>query len=470
MSPSLPAWRRRTPRRAPLRRPRPRHRATTRSSATARRRVTRTTGPARRPQQRPAQPGQGVRLGRLERVRHAAIAHAGPGREGHRHRAAGRPGSGRPAVPRPEPGPVRHRRRIRGQDGQAHGQADRHRQRSSLLRQRFGDLPAGHDGLVSVLVQQGQRGPRDLVAVAQHQRPAAGHDRRDDAAYAAALKPTPGSPPTRRSRRRSPRSPCPMPNGPARGPRTRCRHRTDPANPTAFATYVDARDRRRARTRGPGRLRLRQPDVGGVPGHSAAVLPAAGTDPRVVWCFAPRPGCAKTVQRPGQRPGLGRRPGHRHSRRSPRRATRPTTWCSGAPAPRPTPATPSPDRNYKYPFTDQWHQARCNPAGFTSAQRNDADAAVTNLFAMHNRMHDFAYHLGFTRRPGTCRSSTSSRAGPGRRPEKGRAQSGALSGSRNNANQGTAARRRCRRPRNMFLWQPRGRRPPTRRASTATTT
>ena len=26
---------------------------------------------------------------------------------------------------------------------------------------------------------------------------------------------------------------------------------------------------------------------------------------------------------------------------------------------------------------------------------NDIDAAITNLFGMHNRMHDFAYYLGF---------------------------------------------------------------------------
>src|SRR3712207_8554703 len=28
--------------------------------------------------------------------------------------------------------------------------------------------------------------------------------------------------------------------------------------------------------------------------------------------------------------------------------------------------------------------------------RNDIDAARANLFAMHNRMHDWSYHLGFT--------------------------------------------------------------------------
>ena len=27
---------------------------------------------------------------------------------------------------------------------------------------------------------------------------------------------------------------------------------------------------------------------------------------------------------------------------------------------------------------------------------NDIDAAIVNLFAMHNRMHDWSYYLGFT--------------------------------------------------------------------------
>ena len=59
-------------------------------------------------------------------------------------------------------------------------------------------------------------------------------------------------------------------------------------------------------------------------------------------------------------------------------------------------ASASPDREYTYPWTDQWHTSKCSPAAFDSAQRNDIDAADANLQAMHNRMHDFAYNLGFT--------------------------------------------------------------------------
>ncbi|MGH6750240.1 MAG: M36 family metallopeptidase, partial [Methyloceanibacter sp.] len=33
---------------------------------------------------------------------------------------------------------------------------------------------------------------------------------------------------------------------------------------------------------------------------------------------------------------------------------------------------------------------------FDTPQRNDIDAADTSLLVTHNRMHDFAYKLGFT--------------------------------------------------------------------------
>jgi len=60
-------------------------------------------------------------------------------------------------------------------------------------------------------------------------------------------------------------------------------------------------------------------------------------------------------------------------------------------------ATPSATREYMYPWTNQWFTEGCNPSTtYTSPQRNDIDAALANLFAMHNRMHDWAYKLGFT--------------------------------------------------------------------------
>ena len=58
----------------------------------------------------------------------------------------------------------------------------------------------------------------------------------------------------------------------------------------------------------------------------------------------------------------------------------------------------SPVRDYSYPWTDTWNQADCTGAGPTAVPgvSLDVSAAVTNLFVAHNRMHDWAYGLGFT--------------------------------------------------------------------------
>ena len=45
------------------------------------------------------------------------------------------------------------------------------------------------------------------------------------------------------------------------------------------------------------------------------------------------------------------------------------------------------DRNYDFPWQNTWKTSGCSTTVFTP-KGNDIDAAVTNLFAMHNRMHD----------------------------------------------------------------------------------
>jgi extracellular elastinolytic metalloproteinase len=123
-------------------------------------------------------------------------------------------------------------------------------------------------------------------------------------------------------------------------------------------------------------------------------------------------------------------------------------------------ATPRPNRDYVYPWTNQWFEQRCNPTTtFTSAQRNDIDAARANLFAMHNRMHDWSYHLGFTEQAFNMQKDNFGRGGLGTDPEQGNAQAGGITGgppgfaARDNANQitppdGVAPIT------NMYLWQP----------------
>jgi extracellular elastinolytic metalloproteinase len=120
---------------------------------------------------------------------------------------------------------------------------------------------------------------------------------------------------------------------------------------------------------------------------------------------------------------------------------------------RPTSAT----RDYRYPWTNVWFESGCDPAQLTSVGvTNDISAAVTNLFVMHNRMHDWSYHLGFTETAWNAQQSNFGAPPPflGNDPVDGRAQSGAVvPGSRDNANMSTQ-------PdgtpsiTNMFLWQP----------------
>ena len=124
-------------------------------------------------------------------------------------------------------------------------------------------------------------------------------------------------------------------------------------------------------------------------------------------------------------------------------------------------ATPSPDRDYNYAWTNQWLQQRCNPnTTFTSPQRNDIDAARANLFAMHNREHDWAYHLGFTEALWNMQKDNFGLGGLGNDVEQGNAQAGGVSGgpasgfaARDNANQITPGDGIA--PiTNMYLWQP----------------
>ncbi|MBA3331577.1 MAG: M36 family metallopeptidase, partial [Actinobacteria bacterium] len=60
----------------------------------------------------------------------------------------------------------------------------------------------------------------------------------------------------------------------------------------------------------------------------------------------------------------------------------------------------SPTRDYSFPWTNSWNTNDCNPgtpygSAFVAGESFDVSAAVTNLFAMHNRMHDWSYFLGF---------------------------------------------------------------------------
>jgi extracellular elastinolytic metalloproteinase len=118
----------------------------------------------------------------------------------------------------------------------------------------------------------------------------------------------------------------------------------------------------------------------------------------------------------------------------------------------------SPSRDYQYPWTNVWFNSRCNPANLTGSG-NDIDAAITNLFAMHNRMHDFAYHLGWDEQHWNAQNFNYGMGTADHDAVLGNAQSAAISGGypnyggRDNANMNTPSDGTS--PvTNMFLWQP----------------
>ncbi len=116
----------------------------------------------------------------------------------------------------------------------------------------------------------------------------------------------------------------------------------------------------------------------------------------------------------------------------------------------------SPTRSYDYTWNNTWFENSCDPAVFDQPGGNDDDASTANLFVMHNRMHDWSYYLGFTERNSNMQRSNFGNTGPTREndPEVGNAQAGRRTFfGRDNANQitlqdGIAPIT------NQYLWQP----------------
>ena len=128
----------------------------------------------------------------------------------------------------------------------------------------------------------------------------------------------------------------------------------------------------------------------------------------------------------------------------------------------------SPTRDYSFEYADAWFTSKCDPSNFDRPDRNfnDEDAATANLFVGHNRIHDFAYYLGWTEPNGTMQYSNFDKTGPSgefgfpvggaQDPEVGQSQAGRMNPAflgRDNANQITL-------PdgipgvTNQYLWQP----------------
>jgi extracellular elastinolytic metalloproteinase len=349
--------------------------------------------------------------------------------------------------------------------------------RAVLFRQTFAGLPAGHDGLVSIGVRRGKItyvssslarsdaliGTRRLSARDAVRRAAADVGRSISASDIRNLRAASGWTAmtvegfTNRAQARL--VALPASNG-AAVPAYETVLIDNEAVPTAVSSFVDARN---------GNVLVRESlvDYEGEP--SWKVFPASpptdysSADTRQLWCWSDAAGCDRVLDPSSPDLEWDVNPGTGSSFTTDgNNAKGIHNWFSNNPFTVGTEtATPRPARDYVYGWTNQWFQQRCNPdTTFTSAERNDIDAARANLFAMHNRMHDWSYHLGFTEQTFNLQKDNFGRGGLGNDHEQGNAQAGGVSGgpasgfaARDNANQITPPDGQA--PiTNMYLWQP----------------
>jgi uncharacterized repeat protein (TIGR01451 family) len=198
------------------------------------------------------------------------------------------------------------------------------------------------------------------------------------------------------------------------------------------------------------------------------------TDIRERWCWdsvvqgTPIAGCDREVQNLASRVPWDYNPvtGTPTFITAGNNANTAESWSSpltpGASGHRPFSST----REYTYPWVNRWYESSCDPAELAPPQTpvpstvsNDISPAVVNLFAMHNRMHDWQYFLGFTEENWNAQLDNFGNAGAENDPLEGDVQAGAVGGAypgylgRDNANMvtlpdGVPAIT------NMYLWQP----------------
>ena len=325
-----------------------------------------------------------------------------------------------------------------------------------ILRQRFGNLVAGFDGLLSVGVRDGMVFHVSGSLARDTARPAAPRLSAEQATRIAADNAGVGVGAVQDVELVA----VPTPEDGARAAYNVLVMGGDSASPVAVSSYVDARD---------GTVLVREdlvdydqdnPEWEVFPNTPPADY--SSTDTRARWCFQPAPGCDEVVGTPASPLAWDIDP----TNRKPSETTLGNNsfavhnWFSNDPFDVGKElATPRADRNYAYPWTNQWLEEKCSPATFESQKRNDIDAARANLFASHNRMHDWSYHLGFTEATWNLQDDNFGRGGKKNDPEQGNAQAGGVTGgppnfaARDNANQITPPDGHP--PiTNMYLWQP----------------
>lgn len=324
-----------------------------------------------------------------------------------------------------------------------------------LLRQRFGDLPSIVDGLAAFGIRDGAVVFLSSTLSPESATPEPATITPEAALVAAA---TDAAVPTDAlGTTRVKLGAVPMPDASPRSAYQVVLVTDD----VGFTTYVDART---------GRVLLREDIVDhDTDNPQWDVFPAnppadySSRDTRVTWCLTAKRGCAKTVSTADGGvawdidPTSGA-PTFTSAGNAEKATEKWDSLASGTVGTRTSAASPT--RDYRYPWTNQWHESKCDPAVFATEGQNDIDAALANLTAMHNRMHDWSYRLGFTEETWNMQVSNGARGGLGNDAERGNAQAGGRAGgappdfaSRNNANQSSP-------PdgvpptTNMYLWQP----------------
>jgi hypothetical protein len=328
-----------------------------------------------------------------------------------------------------------------------------------MLRQRFGALPSAMDGLAAFGIQDGV--VTYLTSTISPDSTAPEPATLSPGQALAAAASDAGLAMTELGTTRIQLGAVPMPGAPPRAAYQVVLLSDKPYDSTGYTTYVDARTAEVLVRDDIMNYDVDNPDWGVFPANPPADY--SSRDNRVTWCQTQAAGCERAVASAND--GLAwdidratAAPSQTSVGNSARNTEKWDSLAGGTVGTRTS--TASPTRDYRYPWTNQWFESKCNPDVFASPQQNDIDAATANLFAQHNRMHDWAYHLGFTEETWNMQISNGSHAALGNDPEQGQSQSGGRAGgappgfaSRNNANQSSP-------PdgvppvTNMYLWQP----------------
>lgn len=325
-----------------------------------------------------------------------------------------------------------------------------------VLRQRFGDLPAGVDGLLSLGIVDGAVVYATSSLVRDGGAPAAATLSEEDAVAAGAQDAGISTEALERVTEVA------VPTA-SDGVRRACQVvliDNSAAEPEARSSYVDART---------GAILVSEDLVDHDDDNpSCELFPAnppldySSTDTRETWCWTPLANCDRAVANDAELPwDVDYAPGLPTFTSIGNAARSVENWFSNNPfSVGVNTSTPRPDRNYDYAWTNELYEERCNPAVFADPKGNDIDAATANLFVKHNRMHDWSYNLGFTEDTWNLQQvNREGTSGDPADPEQGNVQAGGVSGgppsfaARDNANQitppdGIAPIT------NMCLWQP----------------